>query len=295
MTYCIFKEQICKAVEGLLREQQPDISVETESFVRNNGVIKDTMVFRKANLKEAPAVCLEDVYREYQKGKCLEELADRICRIYRDCQGGSGFEPEKFLDYAQAGQRIIFRLINREKNRELLEEVPYLPFLDLAVVFCYLTEEKFHGSGTILIRREHLRWWKVDADRLWEDAFRNTPGLCGAELLIMDDVMRNLVCFRGLEGKTASMYILTNRQQCYGAAVILYSDVLKNFGERFGKDFYVLPSSVHEVLLIPEEDWMDLESFHQMVREVNQAAVTEEEILADHAYFYKRDVGLQYL
>ena len=75
MTYCIFKEQICKAVEGLLREQQPDISVETESFVRNNGVIKDTMVFRKANLKEAPAVCLEDVYREYQKGKCLEELA----------------------------------------------------------------------------------------------------------------------------------------------------------------------------------------------------------------------------
>ncbi len=292
MTYCIFKEQICKAVEGLLREQQPDIRVKTESFARNNGVIGDVLILTKENLRETPAVYLEDLYRDYKKGKSLEELAADICRIYQDCQGRSGFDPEKFLDYTHVQERIIYRLVNREKNRELLEQVPYLPFLDLAILFCYLTEENAQGSGTILIRWEHLQQWSVDVDRLWDDAYRNTPKLCKVELFEIEHYMRQAGLLVGPETAEPSFYILTNRQQCYGAAAILYPQVLKHFGERIQKAFYVLPSSVHEVILVPEKEGMDSESFHEIVKEANQVAVREEEFLADHAYFYEPEIGL---
>ena len=84
------------------------------------------------------------------------------------------------------------------------------------------------------------------------------------------------------------MYILTNEYKLNGAATILYRDVLEDFSKACDGDFYLLPSSIHEVILVPAKECNSFDEMTQMVQEVNETQVEAEELLADHAYYYSR-------
>ena len=85
------------------------------------------------------------------------------------------------------------------------------------------------------------------------------------------------------------MYVCSNSQKVNGAGVILYKDLLKQFAEKTGSDFYILPSSIHETLLVPVSDQMEVEALRSMVREVNATQVAPEEVLSDNVYIYRRE------
>ena len=85
------------------------------------------------------------------------------------------------------------------------------------------------------------------------------------------------------------MYVLTNQQKLYGAACMLYPGVLKAFSEENGQDFYVLPSSVHEVILIPAEPGTNEALLREIVTEINRTQVAKDEVLADSIYYYSRN------
>ena len=85
------------------------------------------------------------------------------------------------------------------------------------------------------------------------------------------------------------LYLLTNQMGYNGAAAILYEGVLKNFAEEVGKDLILLPSSIHEVLLLPDNGDSDYEALSALVREVNEAQVRREEWLSDHVYRYLKE------
>ena len=79
---------------------------------------------------------------------------------------------------------------------------------------------------------------------------------------------------------------MTNRQEVNGASVLLYDDVLQTFALKKKTDFYILPSSVHEVLLIPADNQISMSTLSSMVRDVNSSQLAREEILSDHVYYY---------
>ena len=85
------------------------------------------------------------------------------------------------------------------------------------------------------------------------------------------------------------MYIMTNRQEVNGASVLLYDDVLQTFALKKKTDFYIMPSSIHEVILIPKSKSPDLKDLNEMINEVNETQVQEEEVLSDHAYYYEKN------
>ncbi|MCD8300425.1 MAG: DUF5688 family protein [Clostridiales bacterium] len=90
------------------------------------------------------------------------------------------------------------------------------------------------------------------------------------------------------------MLVLTNREKCYGDAGLLLGRDF--FNEAMGgRNFYILPSSVHELILVPGERMADEYRLTQMVREVNRETVLNEEVLADHVYYYDMAVGLMAL
>ena len=91
------------------------------------------------------------------------------------------------------------------------------------------------------------------------------------------------------EGAERNLLILTNRSGVYGASAILYEGVLKNIAQRLGSDLVILPSSVHEVILLPYEDERRMEGLERMVREINQTVLPEEEVLSDQVYVYNRE------
>jgi hypothetical protein len=84
------------------------------------------------------------------------------------------------------------------------------------------------------------------------------------------------------------MYVCTNVNKCNGAGVIFYKDFLKNISEKVGTDLYIIPSSIHEVIIVPANDKIDSELLKSMVPEVNETEVTVTEVLSNHVYLYKK-------
>ena len=96
------------------------------------------------------------------------------------------------------------------------------------------------------------------------------------------------MCMPEEESDEFGMYVLSNSSKVFGAASILYPDVLKNFAEKLDRDLYILPSSVHEVILLPKRSETEWETLQEMVKEVNATQLEEVEILSDSVYSYTK-------
>ena len=180
--------------------------------------------------------------------------------------------------------------MNREANKELLKEVPYEEYLDLAVIFYVLIEVNSHGMASLMIRDEHLEMWNVTKSEIARKAKENTPRLLPYEFGTMYALIEELT---GEDGGSFEdvMYVMSNRLRSYGAAAILYEDRLEGIGDYLKENYYVLPSSVHEVIIVPESAAPGWEALNALVAEVNETQIEAEDILSDHAYYYDRGKG----
>ena len=204
-----------------------------------------------------------------------------------------------FLNYESVQQRIIYKLVNTEKNRELLEDVPHIEFLDLSIVFqCMVAQEEF-GTASILIHNVHMKLWDVSVENLYQAAKENTQRLQEYEIKSMADVLCEIMREEDPEMLTEDlaeefpdsvpMYVLSNKNRVEGAVCILYPDLVRDFAEAIGSSFYIIPSSVHEVLLLPAGHDGESEEIKSMIREINDTQVSTEEILSYSLYFYDRE------
>ena len=154
-----------------------------------------------------------------------------------------------------------------------------------------MVDVNVHGTVSLLIREPLRLEWKVSVKELYDQALQNTPSLFPYEFRALRAVIEE-VFPSDRQSEEEYMYVLSNRFQSFGAAVILYPNRLKQIGCVMDDDYYVLPSSVHDVLIVPAEYVRNRKMLDEMVREVNQVCVEEEEILSDHAYYYDRSEDL---
>lgn len=210
----------------------------------------------------------------------------------------SEFNLESFED---AKKKIIYRLVDFGRNRKLLEDIPCIRYCDMAVTFYLLIEINENGQVAALIHNHHMRKWNVDVDTLYRLAKRNTPRLLPPSLSSIVDIlerigrehtqdedMEEVSGYLPGEQTRGFLHVLTNRESMYGAAVILYDGVLRRFAKKRGSDLYILPSSIHEVLLMPCTTQMEAAWLRKTVREINQTKVSKEEVLSDNVYLYSR-------
>ncbi len=180
-------------------------------------------------------------------------------------------------------EKILYHLLNYDKNRELLKKIPHIPYLDLAIVF---TRQEENGRIRKLITCEE----EEDAIELERQATVNTARHCPVYFHPLDEVIQEIEADLGVRMRQESsglpMYLLTNVQKFLGAATILYPDLLKNLSRQLGEDFYILPSSVHECILVPKSTGCSREILEEMVYEVNSTQVPDPEILSYQVYDY---------
>ena len=270
--------------------------VKLNDVMKNNGVVLRGITLMQDDSTISPTIYLNPYYDAYENGDTtLGTVIDEVIDTYERNKINRSIDMKFFLNYETVRSRIIFKLINTEKNRELLRDVPYIPFHDLSIVFqCLVSEERF-GNASILIHNVHLQLWKVNARELYECALENTPLLQGYELADMDTVLEEMKALGGIDDEEIEdmqqevpMYVLSNKSRINGASCILYKDILKDFAMVVDKDLYVLPSSIHEVILLPSDGTQESEQLKEMVREINQSQVEKEEVLSDSVYYYRR-------
>lgn len=144
-----------------------------------------------------------------------------------------------------------------------------------------------------MIRTEHLEMWQVSKEKLFADAMENMPHLYPADFMNMAAVLREIYHDpAGLLSISFPMYVLTNTERLNGASSLLYEGQMEKIAAELGKDYYVLPSSIHEVIIMPKnEKGTDENYLSQMVDEINHEQLAREEILSNHAYLYHADTG----
>ena len=191
--------------------------------------------------------------------------------------------------------KIVPRLIHAEKNRAYLQSTPHILYLDFAITFYILLESSDTDSATIPVTNELMNVWQTNVHDIYSFAMRNALFLLPASFLPMKEMVEKLVgpcnCKEFIFGE--SLYVLTNQLGSFGAVCILYPDILMQIARQLGESYYIFPSSIHEVIILPKSQAPMLRDLNDMVREINETQVDIEEILSDHAYFY--DASLQIL
>ena len=294
LSYDEFQGVLTEKVQRKLDEK---IEVKVNDVTKNNGVILKGMSFHTNGEGISPTIYLESYYEAYLNGMEWADIVDRIVDIFRVGSREKFFDIHDFLDYEKAKERIVYKLVNAEKNSELLKQVPHRDVLDMAVVYYYLLDNDELENATILIYNNHLENWGITLKELDLVAKKNTPKLLKSELKSITEVLAQLLKSRGIEedfeleesDEEFGMYVLSNECKIFGAAAVLYKNVLKDFAGKLEKDLYILPSSVHEVILVPVKEGITWEVLQDMVKEVNQTQVEDVEVLSDTVYCYLRE------
>jgi len=271
------------------------VTVTVCESIKNNSRKRIGVTIGDGKLHVSPTIYLEEYYTQYQRGKSPDDIASEIRKLYEKMEVTS-FDSSLVDHYEGVRERILYKVIHRERNAELLENIPYLNFLDLAVVFYVMVAENARGSVTMLIYNHHLERWQVDPHQMYEDSQKNTERLLPPEFKTMNDAIVELLDIETKEHNEEyqqqedHMYILTNCSKSFGAATILYSGLLEKVGKELKEDYYVLPSSIHEVIIIPESRSPEKADLNEMVSDMNRTQVEPEEVLSDQVYYYNRKV-----
>lgn len=282
MTYYQFIE----AVETKVKEVvDTEVTVGVHTAEKMNGVTKKGIILSKEGVNVSPTIYLEEYFGQYQHGKSVEQIVHDILNLYREVRCEKSWDVDKIQTFSLIENKIVYRVIHYEKNRELLENLPYVRFLDLAITFCVLLEVTEHGTATMMVRNEHLEMWNVSKEVLYENACRNTEKLLPYSFQTMNAVVEELTGMPVYEEDDV-LYVLTNCIRSFGAAAMLYKDRLRRIGEYLRENYYILPSSIHEVIIVPESVAPFRGVLNRMVEEINETQLEEEEILSDHAYYY---------
>lgn len=297
MEYREFLENVRKEVES---RYDSNVSVKLNHVMKNNGTELDGITIMEKDKNIAPTIYINSFYDRYREGVSLKAVVSEIIRIYNQNKNSININADYFENYENVRKTIVYKLVNYQKNKKLLEDVPYKRVLDLAVVFYCLIEQRKGVSATALIHNEHLRIWNVTEDEIYNDALKNTPVLLAGSIVPMSKILSEIAGTAPVDNDEKVceytgediLYVLTNSSRVNGAACILYDNLLKKFANDVHSDLYILPSSVHEVIIVPKKNAFDKSELADMVREVNEQGVSQDEILSDNVYEYNRKNGL---
>ncbi len=289
-----FADKVCKAVK---KELGTGYRVEVKKVRKNNGVIHYGLVILAKAQNVAPTIYLDAFLEAYERGSTFGVIIRRLLAIYGAGLPETNVDLEFFRSFEKVKDRICYRLAGRKENESLLQDVPYIEFLDLAICFYYAYQGEQLGEGSILIHNSHMEMWGTCTAELLGLAQQNTPRLfpwiCGS----LKDIMTGMPGAEGsgMEAEEDSeegfrddfpMKVLTNEKRSQGAVCMLYPDVLAGLAEKEARSFYILPSSVHEVILLTDMGVGEAEGFKQMIVEINDTQVAPEEVLSDSLYYY---------
>ena len=230
-----------------------------------------------------PRLDLRAYYETHIEGMTIEELAKKAVHGIHAEDIPSEADIKALLDPEQIRSRLIVRLLNRKTNEGILKEMPHLPFLDLAITFHLLVEEKVDGTKSVRVTNK--LWEEYIGDsvlQMYRQALINTERLFPARMVQMEKLLHLSEL-----GISSGLFIVSNPHGIYGAAVLLYEGVQEKIKKILEEDYYVIPSSVHEVLVIRESDVTDVDMLKSTILEVNRTQVGEEDILSNLLYKYE--------
>lgn len=283
-------------------DEEEDYTVELHPVIKNNGVKLDGLIIRRRNENISPNIYLNSYFEAYQLGKPLNCIMEEIAEQYFLVRCEHTIKVDNLLDFNAIKKDIIIRLVNFEKNEEQLKNCPHRKFLDLAITYRYMAQRDESGIASSLISFDEFHQWDITEDELYRIALFNTMREFPWHMETLASVI--LECLKRTMPEDAhdelreelenladgdyetNMYVLSNSSDLNGASCILYDNVIKNFAKVVDSNIIILPSSIHEVILVPEGEDTNPIFLQELVKDANKTAVGLIDLLSDNIYYY---------
>ena len=305
MNYEDFKQEVVDRIKEFLPEKYADADVTIQTVVKNNDQRLDGLMVKVEDSNIAPNIYLNEFFAQYENGRSMDDILAAIADVRTQHEMAQDFDVNELTDFDSVKDRITCRLINAEQSAEYLVDKPHTMVADLAVTYHIALGKGDSGIISAPITNNLMKEYGVSVEELHQLALDNMDTLTPAHFKSMLETMVDMMLPRMLamgmskeEAKEAiaemyppmsvgAMYVLTNKEKFNGAAVLLNDNVMDYIVARLGEDFFILPSSVHEVLIVPKTDEInDRSKLEDMVMEVNSTQLAPEEFLSDHVYEY---------
>lgn len=308
MTFEEFKEEVKENIKDYLPIDYQDAKVEINDVIKNNDTHLSGLTIRKEDTGIAPTLYLEDFYNQVESGQhSVEGIMLRIADVYEGAVNNDISKDAKGIvnqitDYDATKDKIVPRIVNKESNEERLQGLPHTEMGDLAVTYHVDLGTSEGGQMSVAINNEMMEKYGVSVEELHDQACANMETMTPTQFKSMADTLMEIMvpdyaemseerreevkAEMGVAGSGEdAMYVISNSSKTFGAAALLDSDTMDQIEEKIG-EFYILPSSVHECILVPKTQDMDLATLENMVQEVNATQVAPNEVLSDHVYAY---------
>lgn len=267
-----------------------------KSVRKINGVILDGLSIMTSDSNISPTIYLNSYFDDFKNlQESDDDALDIIWGSIKECYyrhlPKTRFNADDFTNWEYVKDRLEIRLINTDRNRELLEDTVSIPFIDLSIIFAVNMCIIDGANGYVTVKDCHADIWGVSAEDIYDAAMANTRN--DWEIIPMCELLSRLRGIRDFDETMlpVNMYVISNQGRSYGASAILNVDVLEEIASiTRDRTAYIIPSSVHEtILVISDNNEIDMEYMNNMVKEVNSSILNKMDILSDHVYVYNKE------
>lgn len=292
-----FYEYVKDNVKDYLPDSYQNGEIRIEEVVKNNGLKLTGISISQGDQRAVPMVYLDSLYLEYVNGKDLDSCVGDVADMRIEVQDKAAFInmglPD-ILDYKKMKDKLQVRICDREWNEERLADKVVTEHGDFTAYYAVNVEENEGGIGSIPVTVTLMNEWGVTAEQIQADAVAADRNR-GVVLMNMNEIIKSMIFGEepenllneklDIETMREPMFCLTNAQKMNGASLLLQEDIRKQIGEYLGSDYFVLPSSIHEVLILPDNGLFEVPELNAMVKEVNETQVERQEQLSDKVQF----------
>ena len=297
--------EFSEIIVARLRERLGDgFEVVQKKVLKNNSVELDGIVIHEEGKDISPTIYTESFFLEYLNGRSLDNIIEEMLKIHFNSKDFLGNSISSFLNTKEAEDKVVVRLVNYAKNRKMLADSVYDRILDLAVTYHYIMKVGNGETASVRLDKRICELLGLSEDNLRRRAIENTMRMYPPVFETLDETIfkflqskdsvnegskKEVAAAMMHSGRNSPMYVLSCKNCCNGATGILYDGILERIRKAVGENYYILPSSVNEVLILPESNIDYPSALTDMVRSVNRECVPKQEVLSDRVYHYPED------
>lgn len=295
MTYDEFLEEMRHDLQNRFATDLPpgyaDVRIGIRDVEKLQGESYRGLSFRNGDSQVEADLNLTSAFQAYEAGKPFQDLVKDVqMQIMEALDRTPKIDIDELSKYEAMKSKLMMEIISQKGNEDRLQKIPHQKVEDLALVYRVDMGGSAGGRMTSVVTNRQLEAFGITAEQLHQDALENAPITHPASLRSMREVMAEMT---GTEPEEAmpeepAMLVATVEGGFMGASVIQYPGFMEQAAEQVGGDLFVLPSSIHEVLLIPDDGKADFHDLEAMVQTINEAQVAPEERLSDHVYHYDK-------
>lgn len=291
LSYKLFKEIVKDKFKEYLPEEYQNCKLIFRQVEKVNGTMDGIILVGETRV--APCMYINHLYEEYRDNEKVDTILRKAAvSMVEGLKKGPDLNS---FNYESAKDNIYMKLINTSKNQPILENCPHRKFNDLSIVY-YVAVRIGDDMGCTVISNNMMKLYGVTEKELYMLATQNVERKMPTTIDDIRDIEQMFMAGLGLEdemmGENApEMYVVSKQGGINGAIAMMDKEALQTLSERLGGNLHVLPSSVHEVIVIRAEEEHEHE-LENMVKHINETEVPVEDRLSDHIYYYNSSTRL---